>query len=297
MMRSSILNKRNAALLVPIPALLMGAVVMRNNELSCSVYGQNIVSYLLFCLILLFFGVKPVRTIRGNQVKIVILVIGCLAVAFTFLDRGMENVHRWLSFGGFRLYIASIILPCMIIVIGMLLQKKSIFLSAAIALLMVLILARQPDASQLSAFAISTTFMIWIYVEHRLWKIGAAILSVSAISYSWLHLDSLTAVSHVEDILLLTWDMGIVWFLLGISSLALLLIPFMRFSKVSMLSRAVGIYYFVIIVSTFLGNFPVPFMGFGISPIIGYLLVLFFLIRQNTAYDDSEQKSCSKLIL
>lgn len=283
MMMSSILNKRNAAILVPIPALLIGAIVMRNNELSPSVYGQNIVCYLVFSLILLFLGAIPVRTIRGNRGKIVILVIGCLAVALTFLDRGLENVHRWLSFGGFRLYISSIVLPCIIIVIGMLLQKKKMVFPVVIAALMVLMLALQPDASQLSAFAISTAIMIWICVEHRLLKFGAAILSVGAITYSWLHIDSLTAVPHVEDVLLLARDMGVIWFILGISSLVLLLIPFLSFPKVSLLSKAVGLYYLVMIVTTFLGNFPVPFMGFGISPIIGYLLVLFFLIRVNAA--------------
>lgn len=282
-MMSSILNKRNAIFLVPVPALLMGAIVMRNNQLNPFVYGQNIVCYLVFSLILLFLGTKPLSAKWGNRGEIILLVMGCLAVALTFLDSGLENVHRWLSFGGFRLYISSIVLPFIIVVMGMLFQKKNIAFPIAIATLMVLMLALQPDASQLSAFAISTAFLIWIFVAHKLLKFGATILFVGAITYSWLNIDSLMAVPHVEDILLLAWDMGATWFILGIASLVLLLIPFVHFPKVSMLSKAVGLYYLIMIVSTFFGNFPVPFMGFGISPIMGYLLVLFLLIRKNDA--------------
>jgi hypothetical protein len=39
-------------------------------------------------------------------------------------------------------------------------------------------------------------------------------------------------------------------------------------SKLS--SACIGLYYILIIVSTLFGNFPVPLMGYGISPIIGY---------------------------
>lgn len=278
-------NKKSAAMLAPIPALLIGAIVMRNNNLSPLVYGQNIICYLVFTLILLFLGAKPVRAVRGNQVIIAMLALGCLAVALTFLDRGLEKVHRWLALGGFRIHISSIVLPCMIIGLGELYQKKSVIFSFVITVIMLLMLALQPDASQLSAFAASIAVIVWMQVKHGLLKYGVALLSVGAITYSWIHIDSLAAVPHVEDILLLARDMGIVWFLLGIVSLALLLIPFLSFPKISVLSRAVGLYYLVTLVSTFFGAFPVPFMGLGISPIIGYLMAVILLIRGNADYD------------
>lgn len=284
---SKICNKRGAELLAPIPALLIGTIVMRNNELSPFVYGQNIICYLVFVVILIFIGTKPVRAMRCDQVIIFMLVLGCLAVAITFLDRGLENVHRWLTIGSFRIYISSIVLPCMIIGLDVLLQKKSVIFPVIITVMMLLMLALQPDASQLSAFAISIVVVVFMRVKHRLLKCGVLLLSVGAVTYSWIHIDSLAAVPHVEGILLLARDMGMVWFLLGIVSLALLLIPFLRFPKISALSKAVGLYYLVTLASTFFGAFPVPFMGLGISPIIGYLFAMFLLIRGNAACDEA----------
>ncbi len=76
-------------------------------------------------------------------------------------------------------------------------------------------------------------------------------------------------------------DMGTLYYVFGISSLGILLLPFLNFSNASVKAKAVGIYYLVMIASTFYGKFPVPFMGYGVSPIIGYMLAIFLLMREN----------------
>lgn len=188
--------------------------------------------------------------------------------------------------GGFRIYISSIVLPSMIIGLGVLLQKKNVIFPIILTVIMLLMLALQPDASQVSAFAISIVVIVLMGMKHWLLKCGMVLLSVGAITYSWIHIDSLAAVPHVEGVLLLARDMGMVWFLIAIISLVLLLMPFLRFPKISVLSKGVGLYYLIILASTFFGAFPVPFMGLGISPIIGYLFAMFLLIRRNAAYDE-----------
>lgn len=66
--------------------------------------------------------------------------------------------------------------------------------------------------------------------------------------------------------------MGIVWFFLGIASLIILPLPFI-FSmprNFKLPSLCLGIYFIGILISSQFGNFPIPLMGYGISPIFGY---------------------------
>ena len=270
----------NTVILAPIPALLVGAIVMSSNKISPFVYGQNLICYLILGSFLHFFSAKSVR-IRYSKVGIMMPILCCIAVACTFFDSGLENVHRWLTFGSFRFYISSIVLPCLIIHLGVLMQKESVVFPVAIAALVILMLTLQPDASQTSAFAVSIAFLVWIQTKNRLLKYGIALWSIGFIVFSWIHIDGLVAVAHVEDILFLAKDMGIAWFVLGIVSLGLLLVPFLCFSHAPKLARSVGLYYIVTLASSFFGNFPVMFMGFGISPIIGYQLAMFLLLREN----------------
>ncbi|WP_091547697.1 hypothetical protein [Alkaliphilus peptidifermentans] len=40
--------------------------------------------------------------------------------------------------------------------------------------------------------------------------------------------------------------------------------------------------FLTILISTLFGNFPVPLMGYGISPIIGYFIAITWLLKVNT---------------
>ena len=275
-------KKKIIAMLAPIPALLVGAIVMSGNEISPFVYGQNLICYFVLGFFLFFFSTKPIR-IMNNKGRIIMLIGGCIVVACTFFDSGLGNVHRWLTISSFRLYVSSIVLPCLVINLGILLQNKSVVFPVTIAVLVILMLTLQPDASQVSAFAVSVTFLVWTQTKKRLLKYGIALGSIAFIVFAWIHIDGLEAVSHVEDILLMAKDMGIAWFALGIASLGLLLVPFFCFSNTPKLAGAVGLYYIVTLCSTFFGKFPVMFMGFGISPVIGYQLAMFLLLRENLA--------------
>jgi hypothetical protein len=241
---------------------------------------QNIICYLILGLALFLLGTKLTCVISENQVKIAILLFVGL-IACTFLDSGFENVHRWITIGGFRLYISSIVLPSMIIGLGMLLRKDATVFPAIVVSVMLFILVLQPDASQLSAFAASTAFLICTQLKKHFLKYCMILVSAGFIIYSWIYIDALEAVPHVEDIFLLARNMGTLWLLLGIISFVLLLVSFLGFSKICTLARAVSLYYLIVLVTTIWGNFPVPLMGFGISPVIGYLLAIFLLFREN----------------
>ncbi len=274
-------------LLAPVPALFIGAIVMQRNGISPVVYGLNIVCYVVLGLVLFFLRNKKATTQYSATAVIATLMAACLLLALTFLDRGLDGVHRWLSIGSFRLYISSMILPSVVLLISKLLQDQKEPVSVAILLVIAAILVMQPDAAQLSAFAAATGFLFLIQTKSKAIQYALPFALTGCVAYAWMHLDGLEAVPHVEGILALAGDMGIANYVIGIASLGILLLPFLNFSDAPLKSKAVGIYYLVMIASTFFGKFPVPFMGYGVSPIVGYMLAISLLMRENAIAHNS----------
>ena len=122
----------------------------------------------------------------------------------------------------------------------------------------------------------------YYFVENELSlddKFVSLILSVVFVIMSWVFLDDLAPVPYVEDIIFLVADLGIVWFVLGILSLLLLLSPFFFYGKKNIISLTLGVYFLMAMIVTLFGHFPLPIMGYGISPIIGYFIAISWLKR------------------
>jgi hypothetical protein len=113
----------------------------------------------------------------------------------------------------------------------------------------------------------------------RLFTLG--ILAVLII-LSWVFLDNLPAVAYVEEIVALLANMGLLWLVLGVISLVVLPVPFILFPprNFKLPSICLGLYFIIILISTLFGNFPVPLMGYGISPIIGYFISITWYVRK-----------------
>lgn len=47
------------------------------------------------------------------------------------------------------------------------------------------------------------------------------------------------------------------------------------------ISTSLGLFFFVLILSAILGNFPVPLIGYGSSPIIGYLISVSYMEKRD----------------
>ena len=172
-------------------------------------------------------------------------------------------------------------IPIVFIELWSFLQFKNWWISVVITIVISILLTLQPDASQLTAFIIPMIILLWSKINNKHFRyIIIILLSILAI-ISWIFLDSLPPVSYVEKIVNMVSNMGIIWLVLGICSLVILPLPFILFpSKNSkLLSICIGIYFIIILISTLFGNFPVPLMGYGISPIIGYFISITWLIK------------------
>ena len=76
-------------------------------------------------------------------------------------------------------------------------------------------------------------------------------------------------------------DLSVVLYILGIAALFWIPVYFLFSCKKKNRNICTGIimYYWLMILSTFVGNFPVPFMGYGISPILGFTIFLIWFIH------------------
>ena len=241
------------------------------NHVPYIIWGQNIVCFLFMSLIafisLIHKSVKPKEHLRSYLLPALIFLL-----ALTLINPGMDGVHRWISIGIIRLNVAMIVLPAILIEVGWILQikgfKTGLFISIGISCFLLF----QPDASQLTGFAISAMVLLSARTRSKKLRIIIIIIFILPIVFSWLNLDHLPPVSYVEGIVSMVAQMGLVWLICGIISLAILPMHFLVFppQNAKLVSRCIGLYFIVMIGSTWFGNFPVPIMGYGMSPIIGY---------------------------
>jgi hypothetical protein len=193
----------------------------------------------------------------------------------------VQDVHRWLRLGPLRLHAGA-------------LQPRdrgqhhrqherarrrhaSTLLSIATALLLVL----QPDAAQATAFAAGAVVLLLPRnrAEGHAWIRLVPLLALAGLS--WLRRDPLAPVPHVEGIVGLAMEQGTGWGAAAVASLLLLPVPFFAARRVGdgRMGLAIGAYVLVTVLAPAVGYFPVPVLGQGASPIIGYLTAIGLLRR------------------
>ncbi|WP_353652072.1 FtsW/RodA/SpoVE family cell cycle protein [Bacillus sp. AFS001701] len=262
-------------LVITMPTMIIGVLAMINNQVSPSIYGQNILIAIVGGIIsfLVLF-----RDLKSPKKKTNIIVITCILILFllTFLDKGLHDVHRWIAIGPLRFNIALVFVPLLIIQLSSLIKSKRFCVTIGFALFFTVFLFFHPDASQLTAFTISISILLLNIKKNKNIQILLLIVFILLIIFSWSHLDQLAPVSYVEDILSLVKEMGIGWLVIGLISLFILPMPFFLFppTNAKPLSLSLGVYFLISILSSFFGNFPVPIMGYGTSPFIGYLIAI-----------------------
>lgn len=268
-----------AVLAVLLPCLL-GMTAMIAQNVSLNIWLQNILAIILFSLAAGF-----ILRFKINWNYKLLLLLCDLLMILPFLQKGIDGVHRWISFGGFSVNISMILLPVVTVSIYHLIQKKQLMLSIISVALIALILSAQPDASQLTGFSMA---MILCFINCKLLKsikiIGSGILLLMTV-WSWIHIDSLEPVSYTEGILVILSNISPFLYIVGLAALFLIPVPFIIFTTKyqKVLAICIALYYWGIILSALIGNFPVPMMGYGISPIIGYFIVMILLNNEADA--------------
>lgn len=267
-------------IIIASPSIIIGTIAMYINDVPTSIYIQNILCFIILGLIS-YFVISSEYKFHQNTTSI-FTIIAVILLILTFINSGVEGVHRWVSIGPIRLYVSVIVVPIIMINLCRLVESigagRWILVISAICISIILVL--QPDASIVTAFAIPMMILLW-NKNKNIFYFFSVVFLCGLIIFSWIFLDGLAPVSYVEGIMGLVANMGIIWVILGIISLVILPLPFIFFppKEYKLLSLCIGIYYVIILISTVFGNFPVPLMGYGISPIIGYFISITWFVR------------------
>lgn len=277
-------------MLMPVtPSVLMGIIAMICSRVPSGIWLLNpAVTAAAGVIVFAFFHRKP------KVHPAAVLGAALMLLLLTLPGEGLEGVHRWIRLPGFQLNIAMIVLPVTLAAIYQLWnQSQNGFVLLGISAI-VLILFLQPDASELTAFAVSMLFYCIVCMKKQIrwiFRLITVILLMWLSVLSWLRLDQLEPVSYVEGILRLLIPVSPVLFVFGVAALAFVPVSFLfwPFGCDRKLSVGLGLYYGTIIIATEFGSFPVPFMGYGVSPIIGYLLL--FLLTEKKKEDYNELRS------
>jgi hypothetical protein len=212
-------------LLFPLPALAVGILVMRASGVPATAWGQNLVAGVIGIL-LCFVLARPRSPRRGEAGLLAAgaLALGCLAA--TWLDPGVQDVHRWLRLGPVRLHPGALVLPVVLATLAELERAGRRHASTLLAIATALLLALQPDAAQATAFAAGAVVLLLPRkgAERRGWIRLVPLLALAALS--WLRRDPLAPVPHVEGIVGLAMELGTGWGAAAVASLLLLPVPF-----------------------------------------------------------------------
>ena len=274
-------------LLAPLPAVFLGAFLMNAHDVSAALWLQQIGAAVVgseICVVAVHVGQRSELGVRSWLA----LAIGAVAlIAVTILFPGVDGVRRWIPVGPVRLHAASIALPVLLLALDAAKQRSSNLESRTIrgaAILAAVLLIAQPDASQATAFAVSAGMVLLARTRSnaREWLLVGGFGVLAALA--WTRRDPLEPVPHVEGIVGLAAETGAVWVALGIASLALLPAPFLLAARRGVRRQvgtvALAVYLGILCVMPFLGAYPVPLLGFGLSPILGYYIALAWLVVQ-----------------
>jgi hypothetical protein len=267
-------------LIITIPSIFIGVVAMFYNKVPAFIWAQNI-AYLVIVGMISYFGVSSKFNFGGIKFYYSSVLISLIFILLTFITSGMEGIHRWVSIRIIKFNASMIVLPIIIISLWKILHAKSLWIAIVITFAVSIILEIQPDASQLTGFTIPMMVMLVSKTERKSLRIIILGTLSTLIIISWVFLDSLPPVAYVEGILGLVKNVGLIWLILGVISLIILPTPFILFSpkNLQLPSICLGLYFIIILISTLFGNFPVPLMGYGISPIIGYFISISWYTR------------------
>ena len=219
----------------------------------------------------LFWPAAITRIVR----KYGVVAIAALMM-LTLFTKGMESVHRWIPLGPIRLNVSMAVAPAILFLIWDKPGRASWLLAVFTASIYVL----QPDAGQAAAFAVPACLLISgshpIKHAYR-WAAVVAIAGLAAAAY--FRPDPLAPVPYVEQVFQLAFSGGLASLFAVLVCAAGLCIPFGIDAPAERKTLAFAFlaYFICCFAVTELGNFPVPVLGAGAGPVLGWFFALVFL--------------------
>ena len=248
------------------PAVVLGLIAMAAEGVSAALWLQQAAAFVIFTMLGLIS-----RSVQRKHILIWVSVCAA-ALSATLFFPAVGGAKRWLDLGIFNVNAGMLLLPSLLVMISGLkcMYPALIFIAA--------VLCVQPDFSQLTAFSLGVLPVLWLRRNHVGWLMASLIfLGACLIRCAGIPVE-LEPAAYCEGILAMLHNLSPLMRVSGWLALALIpvcfLVRFFRRREAGELCLA--IYYAVVILFSVTGEYPVPFMGFGLSPIAGYWLMRVF---------------------
>lgn len=251
--------------LLSLAAVAIGCAVAATHGVSAGSWARNLASWLAGGAIA---WVAAARRLRPSW----ILLIAPLTLAATLLNAGQEGVHRWIDVGPLHVNVAAVLLPAAVVALAARPATRWHWLAAA-GMLGLLVL--QPDASQAAALGAGMLVVLASLNAPALVRAGGAAATVLAVVAASIRPDPLAPVPEVEGIIGLAWASSPV-----VAAVAVALLATAALSPLWLARRrpsftpaaALAACCCVQTLAPAFGAFPVPLVGVGMSPILGFWL-------------------------
>jgi hypothetical protein len=276
-------------LVAPWPAVAVGVAVAHAQGIAMAAFAPNLLAVVLGTALVLGCGPgqpgQPEPTGRpawtGGQKPWTrwLPLAGAVLVGLTLLFPGMDGVHRWIVLGPVRLNASTMVGPWLLAGVHAEARRSP---GRALALLGALLLVHvlQPDAAQATALALGGLVLLWQAPRAtRAVRVIAVIVSLVLAALAWSRPDPLLALEHVERVLALGLAGGPGLAIASVTAMALLLAPMVvaRGDASRALALAFAVYLLAAVAATFCGNYPVPVMGAGAGPVLGWYAMAAYL--------------------
>ncbi len=186
----------------------------------------------------------------------------------------LDGPERWLNLGGIRLYLAPVVVPLTMFLLGVPTAIPSLVYMGIVATTAIA-LTLQPDAAQLTAYAFAMLTAFLASGVRRWFGVSLLALFMVCLTVAWRLPDPLAPVPYVEGVFVLAAEASPVALL---AALIFAVMPVAGFVWVAWAHRCtdalpVAAYYATLLALAPLQLTPVPLLGFGAGPIFGYFLV------------------------
>lgn len=208
---------------------------------------------------------------RGASLSVALLAAP-VGLAVTFLNPDQQGVHRWIDVGPVHANAAMLLLPSAVVALGGLAGgRRWPWLATGAAMIL---LALQPDASQALALGCAAGLIAMLAVRPLGLRLAILVALAALAALAWFRPDPLGSVAEVEELVDLAFKFsplagtGVLILLAATAAAPAVAV---RSNASSLTAASLGLCACLLIwaVAPWLGAFPVPFAGIGMSPIVG----------------------------
>jgi hypothetical protein len=261
-------------LLAAVPPVAASLVVLVIGGVGRGIWLSHLAAVVAACaLTLAGAGLARVTRVPVPPPALILLTLAGVAVP---LLRGADGPNRWAVVGPLNLYMAPVVLPSFFAACAVYARSRGgrDWTTMAAALGVSLLLAAQPDASQVLALLTASTV---VFVRGGADRLRSTVtLGAMALVTLWAFSrpDPLLPVPHVEGVFVLA--LGHSWFagsVVIVSAVALVALLYAGSRKGPSWLAAVATYYGVLFACSIAGLTPAPLVGFGAGPLLGFGLM------------------------